>query len=68
MRTWGEPLTFAMYKLVQVLLVPELWLNRLRVLQTGLTSCSMWRNVDSPVQINLLHMGPFHHERHGQKP
>src|SRR5882724_4089483 len=42
-------------------------MNWLRVFQLCLTSCSMWRNLDSPVRINLLHMRPVHHEHHGQK-
>jgi hypothetical protein len=41
--------------------------NWLRVLQTGLTSCSIGRNLNSPVRINLLHMRPAHDAYHRQK-
>ena len=42
-------------------------LNWLRVLQTGLTSCSIGRKLNSPVRINLLHMRPAYDAYHRQK-
>ena len=49
------------------MLPDALFQHRLRVLQTGLTSCSIGRNLNSPVRINLLHMRPAHDAYHRQK-
>jgi DDE superfamily endonuclease len=53
------------YRIAEALV--EVRWNWLRVLQTGLTCCSMRRNLDSPVWIDMLHMRPAHDEHHSQK-
>ena len=58
----APPSVQVIYRMAEVL-----EMNWLRVLQMGLTSCSIRRNLNSPVRINLLHMRPAHDAYHRPK-